>query len=251
LSEDDEYTYPGSHGVLVNKFGIRDADELDTVMNRYATAAWARAAVEAPPSVFEFSYLQAIHRKMFGALFEWAGDVRDVDTKAGDTGIVYARPRFIGDGIAELFLALEQDDYLLTVRDPSEFSERLAAHWAYLSHIHPFRDGNTRSQSLFISSLASAAGHDLDWRTIDVDELRSARLRAIQGEESGLAFLIRKSITGEEAPELRVQIPVFSVDQSNSGGVAASELGRCGRPRSNGRGSCMRRIGEDGCPYHG
>jgi hypothetical protein len=27
--------------------------------------------------------------------------------------------------------------------------------------------------------------------------------------------------------------------------------GRCGKPRANGRGFCMRRVGEQGCPYHG
>lgn len=33
------------------------------------------------------------------------------------------------------------------------------------------------------------------------------------------------------------------------GGTAAA--GRCGKPRTNGKGFCMRRVSEHGCPYHG
>jgi fido (protein-threonine AMPylation protein) len=49
--------------------------------------------------------------------------------------------------------------------------------------IHPFRDGNTRSQSLFVSNLARAAGHPIDWRLVEVGDLRAARLQAMQGDE--------------------------------------------------------------------
>jgi len=33
MSLDDKYTYPGSGGVLVNRFGIRDAARLDQLVN--------------------------------------------------------------------------------------------------------------------------------------------------------------------------------------------------------------------------
>lgn len=135
--------------------------------------------------------------------------------------------------------------------DPTEFSSRLADHWGYLSLIHPFRDGNTRSQSLFVLVLAEAAGHPIDWNLIPVDDLRDVRLRAMQGDERALAGLLERSITGSSETE-SLGLPLFHGRPSNTSGVAfRAPEGRCGRPRLHGRGPCQRRLGENGCPYHG
>lgn len=249
MSQDDKYTYPGSGGVLINKLGLTDGAELDLVMNDFASTGWATLRLETPV-VFDFPYLQHVHREMFDPLFTWAGEPRDVDAGAGNTGIVYARPDFVKPGVADMFAALEGDGYLLGVQDADDFAEQLAVHWGYLTIIHPFRDGNTRSQSFFVSSLARAAGHPINWSRLDVDDLRVARLRAAQGSESALAGLLRAAVSGQPSAKASA-IPVFRVDTNISSGVAVSiPTDRCGKPRANGRGFCMRRVGENGCPYH-
>jgi len=253
VSQDDKYTYPNSGGVLRNKLGLTDGARLDDAMNDFASAAWAVLSMEGTPAAFDFRYLQHVHIAMFGRIFEWAGKVRDVDTVAGNTGIVYARPQFIDDNLTDMFRELANDESLFSTEDPVEFSMKLSAHWGYLSQIHPFRDGNTRSQSLFVSNLARAAGHPLDWRRIDVEALRNARLSAIQGSERVLASVLLNSITGADNGE-RLIVPLLRADNSSSSGVAAPTLalqGRCGKPRQNGRGPCLRKVGEHGCPYHG
>lgn len=250
MTHDDKYTYPGSGGVLRNKLGITDPVELDEAMNDYASAAWAVLSTSIP-KVFDFAYLQRVHQEMFEPLFDWAGRVRDVNTAAGDTGIVYARPKFLKPALEDMFSSLERDEYLLGTDDEDKFAAKLAVHWGYLTQIHPFRDGNTRSQSLFISNLAEAAGHPVDWRLIDVNALRDARLRAVQGSETALAELLQRAVAGQAAG-LAQSPPVFSVDFSDSAGVAATTpSGRCGKPLLRGGGFCLRRVGDDGCPYHG
>jgi len=57
--------------------------------------------------------------------------------------------------------------------------------------IHPFRDGNTRSQSAYVSSLAERAGHPIDWTAIDVPTLRNLRLVAVAGRHEPLAGYLR------------------------------------------------------------
>jgi cell filamentation protein len=174
-----------------------------------------------------------------------------VDTGAGDTSIVYARPAFIEDGLSDMFGKLALDETFFSTDDPAEFSKRLADHWGYLSLIHPFRDGNTRSQSLFMLVLAEAVGHPIDWTLIPVDELRDARLRAMQGDERALATLLLRSIIGDSGDE-KLELPVFSGGLSNTSGVAVlASGGLCGKPRLHGRGPCRRKLGENGCPYHG
>jgi cell filamentation protein len=56
---------------------------------------------------------------------------------------------------------------------------------------HPFRDGNTRSKSAYVDRLAIRAGHPIDWLHVDVDQLRTLRLRAVSGSEKPLADCLR------------------------------------------------------------
>lgn len=251
MSLDDKYTYPNSGGVLRNKLNITDGARLDEAMNELASAMMAALSIEETPEVFDFAYLQHIHSMMFQDLFTWAGQIRDVNTGAGDTTIVYARPAFIAQGLEEMFGKLAKDKTLFATDDPAEFAKRLADHWGYLSLIHPFRDGNTRSQSFFVLVLAEAAGHPIDWNLVPVDELRDARLRAMQGDERLLAGLLLRSITGDAVDEPR-DLPAFRAGPSTTSGVAAhAPEQRCGKPRLHGRGACRRKLGDSGCPYHG
>jgi len=131
--QDDKYTYPNSGGVLRNNLNITDGARLDEAMNELASAMMAALSVEETPERFDFAYLQHIHAAMFQDLFPWAGQVRDVDTGAGDTSIVYARPAFIADGLSDMFGKLARDETIFSTDDPAELSRRLADHWGYLS----------------------------------------------------------------------------------------------------------------------
>ncbi|MCY1692893.1 Fic/DOC family protein [Curtobacterium sp. SL109] len=187
MSVDDKYTYPGSGGVLVNAAGIRDQRQLDEAMNDVASITMAEVRAEPVPDRPGYGYLQSIHERMFGDLVPGiAGRIRDVDVQATGTGIPYCRPEYIDANLATVFGKLEREDYL-TGLDAETFADRLADRWGELSAIHPYRDGNTRSQSTYVSAIAERAGHPIDWERVDVDELRTARLYAVAGNDRPLA----------------------------------------------------------------
>lgn len=94
------------------------------------------------------------------------------------TGIAYALEANIETGLRDVFDTLRRSKYLDGLSG-SDFFPQLADSWGYLTQIHPFRDGNTRSQVAFIDRLAVRAGHPIDWTIIDVGELRDRRLHAI------------------------------------------------------------------------
>lgn len=75
-----------------------------------------------------------------------------------------------------------------------QFVDRLAYHWGELTALHPMRDGNTRSQSAFVTQLAAAAGYRIDWERVDVDELRTVRLHAVASSERPLADYLRDRV---------------------------------------------------------
>lgn len=191
MSVDDKYTYPGSGGVLVNAAGIRDQRQLDEAMNDVASITMAEVRAERVPDRPDYEYLQSIHERMFGDLVPGiAGRIRDVDVQATGTGIPYCRPEYIDANLSTLFRKLEREDYL-TGLDANTFADRLADRWGELSAIHPYRDGNTRSQSTYVSAIAERAGHPIDWERVDVDELRTARLHAVAGNDRPLAEYLR------------------------------------------------------------
>ncbi|MCC6856345.1 MAG: Fic family protein [Microbacteriaceae bacterium] len=190
MTLDDKYTYPGSGGVLVNRLGIRDLGRLDQALNDYASVAWVQLRQLPPPEPPGFDYLRTIHREMFGSLLHWAGELRETDVQATGTGIAYARPEYISDSLHSLFRKLERENFLSGL-DSSAFTDRLADRWGELSAIHPFRDGNTRSQSAYISAIAERTGHPIDWTSIDVPTLRNLRLVAVAGRHEPLAGYLR------------------------------------------------------------
>ena len=186
MTEDDKYTYPGSGGVLVNKLDIHDAARLDEALNDYASIGWNALRREPIPEPPDFNYLAAIHRRLFEKVLPWAGQLRDVDAQATGIGVPYCRPDYIENELFTLFNQLRAEDYLVGL-DRWEFADQLAEHWGTLTAIHPFRDGNTRSQSVYITSLALRACHPIDWQIIDVDRLRELRIKAVIGSSKPLA----------------------------------------------------------------
>lgn len=51
----------------------------------------------------------------------------------------------------------------------------VADHWCELTLVHPFRDGNSRTQRFFFDQLLRSAGWGVDWTTIDANEVHAAR----------------------------------------------------------------------------
>lgn len=45
----------------------------------------------------------------------------------------------------------------------AEFTERIAATYAMLDYVHPFKDGNSRTLRTFIKQLANESGYEIEW----------------------------------------------------------------------------------------
>lgn len=193
MAADDRYTIPGSGGVLRNKLGLTTKHRVDYALNAAATAEWAVIIGEPIPDLLDQAYLCSIHRRLFSSVLDWAGELRRAgdEVGAGGTGIVYARAEFFRHGLDDVFGMLGAEDYLTGLR-PDDFAERLAERWGYLTMTHPFRDGNTRSQSAYIDRLAVRAGHPINWPQVDVPTLIRLRLQAVTGSEKPLAAYLRE-----------------------------------------------------------
>jgi cell filamentation protein len=70
-----------------------------------------------------------------------------------------------------------------------------AAHFlADLNAVHPFREGNGRTQLIFLATIAEHAGHVLDPTRLDREAYLSAIIRSFNGDERRLAAQLQRAI---------------------------------------------------------
>lgn len=190
----DRYTIPGTDGVLRNRRGLLTVEGVNHVMNMSASLAWADLISEPIPQFLDLEYLRSIHFRFFDPVLDWAGQLRAVgdEVGAGGTPFQYAASQFYKRELDALMDRLAGEDYLRGL-SIDEFATALADRWGTLTFTHPFRDGNTRSQSAYVDRLAVRAGFQIDWKAVSYRDLRDARLAAAfkVGGERVLADYLR------------------------------------------------------------
>ena len=60
--------------------------------------------------------------------------------------------------------------------------------------VHPFREGNGRTERIFISQLIRFNGYDIDFSDIDTDYLMFATIQSAQGITDNLVNLFKENI---------------------------------------------------------
>lgn len=183
----DHYLDPAT-GVLRNRLGITDAGELEQA--EASLVAWRSYELSQQPMVgqFDLAHLQAIHRHLFGDVYDWAGELRTIDLFKGTS--YFANHRHLLSAALPLFKKLEQERHLHGL-DATAFSHRAAYYLSEMNALHPFREGNGRAQREFIHQLAQTNGYFIDWTTIDRDDLMQASIEAFhRGDTTKLAALI-------------------------------------------------------------
>jgi cell filamentation protein len=187
---DDIYCIPGT-SVLKNKAGITEQDLLDEYEADYTTVRIIELAQNPIVGQFDLAHLCRIHRHVFQDVYEWAGQVRNVDIFRGDSR--FCNVRQINAYSKKIFDMLKNEGHLLGL-PPTDFAGRLAHYLAEINAIHPFREGNGRVQRLFISQLADQAGYFLDYSALSQSDVYPAMQASFSGDERPLAQLILQII---------------------------------------------------------
>ncbi len=180
MSGVDPYLYP-SLRVLRNLAGIADEAELEALERRMTTQ---RAAEGIPTGDFDLAHLRAIHRQLFQDIYDWAGEVRTVEISKD--GHQFQFRRFIETGMADVHRRLIAADFLVEM-NLGAFAERAGEILGDINYVHPFREGNGRTQLQYVRLLADRAGHPLDLTRLDRDAWMAASREAHRGDYARLA----------------------------------------------------------------
>jgi len=184
---DDPYVYPGTR-VLRNRLGITDAAALDRAERRYVTQRTWR---NVPHGSFDLAHLRAIHRHLFQDIYDWAGQLRTVEINRG--GHQFQFRQYIETGMADVHRRLVHAGFLKGL-SPAEFGREVAVILGDVNYVHPFREGNGRTQAQYLRQLAEEAGHPLDLKQIDPASWIEASKASHATDYDLMAKVIRRAL---------------------------------------------------------
>jgi cell filamentation protein len=183
----DPYCYPGTT-VLINRLGLRDQAKLDAFE---AEVSAERAAQPLPAGRMSYAHYRAIHRHLFQDVYDWAGKIRTVRISKGGSAFCY--PEYIHAEMRRIFLRLATEKYFRGL-DAHGFANRAAHFMTELNAIHPFREGNGRTQLSFLVELAERAGHPIPLGDLDAPTMLKAFVASFAGDDQPLRDLVEDAI---------------------------------------------------------
>lgn len=155
---DPEYTYTNRKGILLNLAKIED----EKILLAYESLKVSKRVEELfeNPIKIEDSYsLLRIHNYLFQDIFDWAGKLRTVNISK-DGKQFFNVERF---HIALKYIDTQLVEYrTINKTEKKLIAEKLAEILDTINYLHPFREGNGRTQREFLRVLALEKGYKLN-----------------------------------------------------------------------------------------
>ena len=178
-------------GVLRNRLGITDVDTLRRAEAGISAVRIAQLAARPLPGQYDLAHLQAFHRLIFGEVYDWAGELRTVSI---GKGALFCLPHELRSRADDVFARLAGTGYL-RCRPRDGFVDGLTALLAEINSLHPFREGNGRTQRAFLGQLARAAGHPVRWTGMDpAANVAASRAAHVDGDTAPLRALLNSLV---------------------------------------------------------
>jgi cell filamentation protein len=226
---DDPYLQ--ANGILRNKLALADQAALDFAEVRLTETRLRLIEQQGPRGAFTFHRLLATHAYIFQDIYDWAGQPRTTELyKAATIGGPLHRfvpPDHLEEEAERIFAALARQNYLRYL-DRVTFSLRSASLMVEINQLHPFREGNGRTQRAFLQALAKDAGHELYFDVVSRERMIQASVEGSQGDAGMMQRLFVEISDFERVLPLRDAIGFFETNTYdwNDRYLATTEIGR-------------------------
>lgn len=176
---------------LINKLGITDENKLKDFEGAVTFAKASELEQNPISNTFNIEHYKSIHKYLFEDIYDWAGEYRTVNISK--KGTKFATADKISDLMTACFKRLKNCNYLKNY-SYDEFVENIVDFYCVTNMIHLFREGNGRTQRIFITQLIRLNNYDIDFSVIDKDELMIATIHAANGVTDYLKEIFYDSI---------------------------------------------------------
>lgn len=164
--------------ILPNKLGLSDPEKIAEEEYR----GFLRTEINFESdldsiSKFNWELISSIHRIAFYHLYEFAGELRQVNLSKG--GFMFPAAGFLTSAVMEF-----EKDFLIPLPEKFEDYEHLIRYvapiHAELLYIHPFREGNGRTARLFADLIALKRGFERFNFEMIIDKQMAEYISAVQ-----------------------------------------------------------------------
>ena len=211
----DPYLYPGTD-VLKNIPGIRDAETLIAFETLNSGTRMYELRLQRTAGDFDTAYLKAIHKYIFQDVYPWAGQFRTTALGKAQFArgpVTYFTPPHLLEHEAQRILdGLHRSNFLKGL-SRSEFAQKVAHLLVELNSLHPFREGNGRTQRIFIETLAHQAGHAVHFDVVSQERMIRASILSTAGDCTMMVRLFQEITDSERVRPLRRAIEFLEANR--------------------------------------
>ena len=170
-----KYCYPNTE-ILINKLNIKDAKKLSIYEAKITAAKSLSLRQKGITGNFDKKHFLEIHHYLFEDIYPFAGKLREENIAKGT--FRFAMWEYIEPELEKLLKKLKEENYLANL-SKEELAKKLAYYLAELNVLHPFREGNGRTEREFIRQLALKNGYILNLKRVEPHKILEASIESI------------------------------------------------------------------------
>lgn len=193
------YCYKDTN-ILINKLNIKDEKDLYNAERELVLLRTQELLDTSIKGNFDFEHLKNIHKYLFMDVYRWAGNVRNCNIAKTD---LFCLSNYIDSYANEIFTNLSKDNYLIEY-DFNTKIVKLVKLFSDINALHPFREGNGRTQREFIEQLSYINGIKLDLTTISQIKMIEISHESLLGNYDDMICIFNKNAT-EISKEVQIE----------------------------------------------
>ena len=171
---------------LENLLGIEDSAELaraeERISKRNAVELFESGALDALQAG-TFAALAEIHRRLFGDVYAFAGEVRRVNLAKGN--FRFASALYLREALRNI------------EKMPQSTFDEIIEKYVEMNVAHPFREGNGRSMRIWLDlMLKKSLGQVVDWSRVDKEDYLLAMERS-PVRDTEIKHVLRNALTSQ------------------------------------------------------
>ena len=170
--------YPGTE-VLINKLGIKNQKELSEIEKELVSYRLAEINEKPIKGSFDLEHLKKIHNYLFQDVYDWAGKIRNYNISK--SGTLFCLREYILPYATSVFDDVKNEHFFIDY-DYEKKILKLVQLFSDINALHPFCEGNGRTQRVFIEWISRIAGISLDLTSVTRAEMVSASYDGMQGK---------------------------------------------------------------------
>lgn len=188
--QDSKYCYSGTD-VLVNKLNIKNNTLLFEAEKQLTFIRLQELQSNPIEGNYDFDHLKRIHKYIFQDIYDWAGELRTVEIGKGNLFCTTVYLEEYGNSIFNNFYIECYNSRL----NFNKFIKNFSKYYADLNALHPFREGNGRTQREFARLICKNCGYILDLScTSHFEMLEASVLSFNKADNSKLEEIFKKAI---------------------------------------------------------